>query len=195
MTGLRSHVLRAGATCLAILVVPLCGAVHAQQTKKNPPVIVATAGGAVVSPDSALHRFDHDDWHFAPARIEGNVVYLGGIVAGALRDDRLPLDSLRLEESYRRAWRQIRATLEAAGSSTADIVEMTTFHVFDSTTVTQLTKQQQIDAFRRVKDEFVPAPYPAWTGIGVATLFASRGALVEIRVIAHRRTCVVPKCG
>jgi enamine deaminase RidA (YjgF/YER057c/UK114 family) len=36
-----------------------------------------------------------------------------------------------------------------------------------------------------VKDEFIAAPYPAWTGVGVAELFPD-GGLVEIRVVARR---------
>lgn len=154
---------------------------HAQD--RSSAVVVPTPGGTAVSPDTAIHRAFYQEWHFAPARVEGDLVYLSGTVAVPSRADTLPLDSARQEASYRRAWQRIRRTLEAAGSSTADIVEMTTFHLFDSTVV-RGTKQQQIDAFRRVKDEFVPAPYPAWTGIGVATLYPDR-ALVEIRVIAR----------
>jgi enamine deaminase RidA (YjgF/YER057c/UK114 family) len=39
--------------------------------------------------------------------------------------------------------------------------------------------------FIKVKDEFVPAPYPAWTAIGVTELI-TEGTLLEIRVIAKR---------
>jgi len=138
----------------------------------------------VVSRDSAVHRLYYDDWHFAPARIVGNQVYLSGEVAVPSRTDTLPLDRVRQEASYRRAWQRIRATLEAAGSSTAHIVDITTFHVFDSTVV-RGTKDEQIEAFRRVKDEFVQPPYPAWTGIGVAALYPRTG-LVEIKIVALR---------
>jgi enamine deaminase RidA (YjgF/YER057c/UK114 family) len=36
-----------------------------------------------------------------------------------------------------------------------------------------------------VKDEFMSAPYPAWTAVGTPELFLP-GALVEIQVTARR---------
>jgi enamine deaminase RidA (YjgF/YER057c/UK114 family) len=39
----------------------------------------------------------------------------------------------------------------------------------------------------RIKDEFIFAPYPAWTAIGVSALM-TEGTLLEIRVIAQRRS-------
>lgn len=147
------------------------------------PVRVTTPGGAVVSLDSAQHRGLYEGWHFAPARVEGGWVFVSGIVAVA--GDSVPIDSARLAVSFRRAWRAVRARLEAAGSSTADIVDLTSYHVFGSAAFSG-TKDEHIRVFRRVKDEFVPAPYPTWTGVGVAELFPD-GGLVEIRVIARLR--------
>jgi hypothetical protein len=37
----------------------------------------------------------------------------------------------------------------------------------------------------KVKDEYVGAPYPAWTAIGVSQLI-TEGTIVEIRLIARR---------
>jgi enamine deaminase RidA (YjgF/YER057c/UK114 family) len=147
------------------------------------PVRVPTPGGEVVSADARQHGFYYDEWHFAPARVEGNLVFVSGVVVGAR--DTTALDVAGFEAAARRAWTQIAANLRAAGSSTGDIVDMTTFHVFDSPAFGG-TKREHIDAFRRVKDEFVRAPYPTWTGIGVDQLFPDRG-LVEIRVIARKR--------
>jgi hypothetical protein len=36
-----------------------------------------------------------------------------------------------------------------------------------------------------VKDEFVSAPYPAWTAVGISELITT-GTLAEIRIIAKR---------
>lgn len=176
---------RSRATTLALALLALATPAFAQQPAPRPvqPVRVPTAGGAAVSPDSATHRVLYADWHFAPARVEGSLVYVSGIVAGTR--DSVPLDVAGLEASFRRAWVEMRRTLEAAGSSTGDIVELVTFHVFGNG-VFRGTKREHIEAFRRVKDEFVPAPYPAWTGIGVAELFPDRG-VVEIRVVAWRK--------
>jgi len=41
-----------------------------------------------------------------------------------------------------------------------------------------------IDEFCAVKDAFVPAPYPAWTAVGISEL-AIPGASVEIQITAR----------
>ena len=153
------------------------------QVTEAKPIRVATPGGAVVSPSEQAHKFLYDEWHFAPARVEGELVYVSGIVGG-VRDGKA-VDVAGLEAAFRRAWSSTKATLEAAGAGTDTIVDLTTFHVFGSAMFAG-TKREHIDAFRRVKDEFVPAPYPAWTGIGIAELFPD-GGLVEIKVVARLR--------
>jgi len=155
------------------------------------PVELPTPGGKVVSPSERMHKGAYEGWHYAPARVEGSIVYLAGIATWPADDK--PVDLAGLEALFRRAWVNIRATLEAAGSGTDSIVEMTTFHVFTSPTFAG-TQKEHIDAFRRVKDEFVPEPYPAWTGIGVATLFPDKDrAVVEIRVIARLKNAPGPR--
>ncbi len=115
------------------------------------------------------------------ARVEGKVVFVSGVVAGA-RDDK-PLDGAGSETSPRRAFTSIDNTLTAAGASTRDIADMTTYHVLGAKAFAG-SKRGHVEAVRRVQDEFVPAPYPAWNGTGVADLFADN-ALVVIRVIAR----------
>ena len=160
-------------------------AVAQNPTPPQTPVVVPTDGGRVVSLSQRQHDFHYGEWHFAPARVEGNLVFVSGVVAGPPQDAPA-LDVAGYEEAVRRAFRQIVGLLEAAGSSGGDVVDLTTFHVFGSTAFTG-TKREHIDAFRRVKDEFVKEPYPTWTGIGVAELFPDRG-LVEIRVVARLRS-------
>ncbi|MEE8226177.1 MAG: Rid family hydrolase [Kiloniellales bacterium] len=53
---------------------------------------------------------------------------------------------------------------------------MTTYHV---------GLRQHLEAFTKVKDEFIGQPYPAWSAIGVSELI-TEGTLIEIRVIAKR---------
>ena len=48
----------------------------------------------------------------------------------------------------------IQLHLETAGLRFDDVVEMTTYHV---------TLRKHLNAFVKVKDEFVRMPYPAWT--------------------------------
>jgi enamine deaminase RidA (YjgF/YER057c/UK114 family) len=162
---------------IVLLSALLAGTVHAQAIRTVAP------GGEVVSAHADQHKFFYNEWHFAPARVDGNTIYLSGVVAGAW--DGKPVDAAGYEEALRRAFRDIQKTLEAAGSDGGHIVEMTTYHVFNSPQV-KIDKHAQIAAIRKVKDEFVKAPYPAWTGIGVADLFPQNG-LVEIRITARKR--------
>lgn len=103
----------------------------------------------------------------------GNLVLLSGLTGtappGYLADD--PAEQFRL------AFQQVGMCLAAAGLGYRDMVEMTTYHV---------GLREHLDAFIRVKDEFIVAPYPAWTAIGVSELITP-GALVEIRVTAEQR--------
>lgn len=88
---------------------------------------------------------------------------------GSISDD--------IEEQVRQAFRTIEKSLDAAGLSFSDIIDMTTYHV---------ELRSRLDAFMKVKDEFIGEPYPAWTAVGVTEL-AVQGALIEIRVIAKTK--------
>ena len=68
--------------------------------------------------------------------------------------------------------------LAAAGLGYTEIAEMTTFHV---------GLRDHLATFLAVRDEFLSAPWPAWTAIGVSELAVS-GARVEIKVIAAARS-------
>lgn len=174
------------AICVLSLVIASMPA-FAQEPAKEPakgPVIVPTPGGRVVSASPQQHAVLYDEWHFAPARVEGSLVYVSGVVV-ASRDGQ-PLDVPGFEAAVRRAFTQIAALLEAAGSGSGEIVDLNTFHVFGSPSF-KGTKLEHINAFRRVKDELVKPPYPAWTAIGVSELFPD-GGLVEIQVIARLRS-------
>lgn len=109
-------------------------------------------------------RRTYDNFHYAPIVKVGNTLYLSGVVAG----DEDP------EQQFESAFRNLDRVLQAAGSSLADVVEMTTFHV---------NMREHVQTFMMVKDRFVKEPYPTWTAIGVETLFSPR-SLVEIRVVA-----------
>ena len=67
----------------------------------------------------------------------------------------------------------LERTMRDAGASMDDIVSLTSYH----------TDMSHLEAFRGVKDEFIRAPYPAWTMVGVSG-FASPEMLVEIAAIA-----------
>ncbi|MEA1675321.1 RidA family protein [Nitrospirillum sp. BR 11163] len=74
----------------------------------------------------------------------------------------------------RLAFDNLRATLEAAGGSFADIVDVTTFHT---------DPENQFETVMEVKNQiFSTAPYPNWTAVGVSWL---AGFDFEIKVIAR----------
>ena len=77
---------------------------------------------------------------------------------------------------FRDAFEIVATHLAAASLNMARVVEMTTYHV---------GLRNHLQVFLRIKYEFVRAPYPAWTAIGVTELITP-GTLLEIRVIAHR---------
>jgi enamine deaminase RidA (YjgF/YER057c/UK114 family) len=109
--------------------------------------------------------------HFAPAIRSGEWVYcsgdLGSDASGSVPDDP--------EQQFTNVFENLTRTLEAAGVSLADVVEMTSYHV---------GLQEHMQSFMKVKDRYVSETYPAWTAIGVTEL-AVPGALVEVRVVAR----------
>ncbi len=112
----------------------------------------------------------YDRVHFAQANRVGDTVWLSGQTGmDALMN---PVDGMTAQA--RLAFEGVKATLAAAGASMADIVEITSYH-------TDLRGEMR--EFMKVKDEFIAAPYPAWTAVGVTQL-AIDGLLVELRVVA-----------
>ena len=116
---------------------------------------------------------DYLDWHMSPGLACGGFVFLTGLT-GSRPDGSF---STIPEAQIREAFRNVEKVLDHGGLSFSSVVEMTTYH---------LNLQEHIELFRRIRDEFVVEPYPAWTAIEVLGL-VEKGALVEIRVIAHQR--------
>lgn len=115
-------------------------------------------------------RHTYDNFHFAPAVATGGLLVCSGQI-GAGADGKVPEDAA---EEFRNAWQAIGRVLAAAGLGYEDIVELTSYHV---------DLPAHMRAFMAVKDEFLAAPWPAWTAIGITSL-AVRDARAEIRVIA-----------
>jgi enamine deaminase RidA (YjgF/YER057c/UK114 family) len=122
----------------------------------------------------AAPEFAHyaKDWHLSPALDTGDFVFFSG-ETGCRPDATVSPDP---EQQFCDAFMFLKANLAAAGLRFANVVEMTTYHV-------ELRKH--LSTFIRVKDEYVFAPYPAWTAIGVTELI-TEGTLLEIRIIARR---------
>lgn len=115
----------------------------------------------------------YDNLHFAPAVVDGDHLRCSGVI-GVLPDLSISEDPTA---QFTRAFENLRDVLAEAGLSFADVVEMTTYHV---------GLQAHVQTFVAVKDQFMTAPYPAWTAVGIAELFLP-GALVEIQVTARMR--------
>lgn len=91
--------------------------------------------------------------------------------AGETPDDVFPSDP---EEQLRGAFRNIASTLAKAGASWSDVVEINSYHV---------GLRGHADFLLSVAAEFLKAPYPAWTPVGVTELWPPE-AVVEIRCVA-----------
>jgi enamine deaminase RidA (YjgF/YER057c/UK114 family) len=111
-------------------------------------------------------------WHFAPVLDTGDFVFLSGIT-GVHPDSSLSADP---ETQFRDTFKFVALHLKAAALHFGHVVEMTSYHV---------SLRKHLNLFLKVKDEFVGAPYPAWTAIGITELITD-GTLLEIRVIAKR---------
>lgn len=114
----------------------------------------------------------YERFHYAPAVRAGEFVLCSGVL-GVGPDGSMPAD---ISEQVRNSFESIRTVLEAAGVGLADIVELQTYH---------LDMRADMKAFMAIKDEFLRAPYPAWTAVGVSAL-AFPGARIEIKATARR---------
>ncbi len=115
------------------------------------------------------HEAHYDRFHFAPAFRVGDTIHVSGII-GTGADGRVPAEP---SDEFAAVFTQMQATLEAAGASLDDVVELTSFHV-------DLT---QIGAFMKAKDAAIGEPYPAWTAIGCTGLVDPK-ATVEVKATA-----------
>ena len=126
-------------------------------------------GFEVIVPDAM--RPHYEALHFAPAVREGGHLYCSGML-GLGPDGTAIADP---EAQFTQVFESIKDLLSLGGATLADILDVTSFHV-------NLGKHLQ--TFVKVKEQYIPAPYPAWTAVGVNEL-ALPGALVEVKVTAR----------
>lgn len=113
----------------------------------------------------------YDDYHYAPAVRVGDTVIVSGIPAGPGDD----YDS-RIHAMFKR----LRATLQAAGASLEDVVEIDTYHLQPKDTP---SFEAEFQRFLAIHKQYFPSGYPAWTAVGTTALLAE-GAPVEMRAVA-----------
>ncbi len=75
-----------------------------------------------------------------------------------------------IEEQAKMAFHNLKQVIEEAGGSLADIVELVTYHI----------SMKDMPQFAKIKAEFIPSDYPAWTAVGVNELVLP-GLLLEIK--------------
>ena len=113
----------------------------------------------------------YDEYHYAPAVRVGDTVIVSGIPAG-------PGDTY--EARITAMFERLKRTLEAAGATLADVVEINTFHAEVKDTP---SFEAEFAKFLAVHEVYFPEGYPAWTAVGTTALLAE-GAPVEMRVVA-----------
>ena len=112
-------------------------------------------------------------FRYNPAVRAGGLLFVAGQVG--IRDDGTVPDDAPSQIDL--AFRRLGAILEHEGLGFGDLVEMTSYHV---------RIDEQLAAFRDIKDRYVTADFPAWTIIGAAAL-ARPNLLVEIKAVAALR--------
>lgn len=120
-------------------------------------------------PDSEQGRAFMEQFGFSEAVIHNGTVYLSGVIAGPTPE------GITDEESYARTFAYLGTILKRAGSSWEDVLDITTYHV---------DIDQSLPPLATAKNQFVKAPFPAWTAIDVDRLYAPDG-LVEIKITAR----------
>jgi enamine deaminase RidA (YjgF/YER057c/UK114 family) len=112
----------------------------------------------------------YEETHIPAAVWIGDVLRLTGHT-GEDADGHYPEGA---EEQTRGTFRNIAATLTEAGTDWSDVVEITSYRI---------GLRSQEDVLLVVAAEFLEAPYPVWTDVGVTALFPP-DAIVEISCVA-----------
>ncbi|QBJ16479.1 RidA family protein (plasmid) [Agrobacterium sp. 33MFTa1.1] len=112
----------------------------------------------------------YDVHRYSAAVSSGDLLFVSGQVGS--RDDGSPEPDF--EKQVRLAFRNLEATLAAAGCTLDDLIDVTTFHT---------DPENQFEVVMAVRQEFFTSPpYPNWTAVGVNWL---AGFAFEIKVIAR----------
>jgi len=116
--------------------------------------------------EASYHRY-----HYTPVLRVGDMVIVSGIPASR---------GVSYEARVRWMFEQLRAHLETAGATMADVVELTSYH---ANSVGAEAFQAEFARFAPIHHEFFPDHYPAWTAVGTTALLVP-DAPVELRAMA-----------
>lgn len=137
------------------------------------PIATASASDAPTREHFAPPGMEgsYHSWHYSPVVKVGEMVIVSGIPAG---------DGDSYEDKVRNMFKALQQHLEAAGSSLADVVELTSFHVGATDSA---SFNAEFARFAPIHHEFFPDHYPAWSAVGTTALLQP-GAVVEMRAVA-----------
>ncbi|WP_336739288.1 RidA family protein [Aureimonas altamirensis] len=112
----------------------------------------------------------NEEHAYSPAVRHGDLLFVAGQVG--VRPDGTPEPDF--EAQVRLAFENLKAVLEAAGSTFDDILDVTSYHT---------NPEQQFGTILPIKAEYFPEkPYPTWSAFGVTWL---AGYDFEIKVVAR----------
>src|SRR5579862_1237759 len=112
----------------------------------------------------------YDAFHFSQANRVGDTIWVSGQVG--VDSNLSPASGMAAQAQL--AFEGLKRTLAETGALLEDVVELTTFHI---------DLRGEMDDFAKVKDEYFPRDYPAWTAVGVTQL-ALPELRVEVRAVA-----------
>jgi enamine deaminase RidA (YjgF/YER057c/UK114 family) len=114
----------------------------------------------------------YDRYGYSAAIKSGDLLFVSGQVGVDENGAAIAEPAAQIEQAFA----NMRLVLDAAGCSTDDIVDVTSFHV---------DMHRHFEAFRAMKKKAFPAaPFPNWTAVGVTTL-ADPSLIFEIKVVAR----------
>jgi enamine deaminase RidA (YjgF/YER057c/UK114 family) len=129
-------------------------------TSKN-PFFAAATGGTIF-----------DEFQYSSAVKAGGLVFVAGQI-GLNPDGSIPETP---EQQFVNAFERLKLALEETGCQMGDLVELVSYHV-------GLNTSNHLAEFIKVKEKYVPAPFPTWTTLDIAGL-ARPGLIIEIKAIA-----------
>ena len=113
-----------------------------------------------------------DKFQYSSAVKAGGLVFVAGQI-GLNPDGSMPE---KPEQQFVNAFERLKLVLEEAGCQMGDLVELVSYHV-------GLNTDNHLADFMKVKEKYVPTPFPTWTILGIAGL-ARPDLIIEIKAVA-----------
>jgi enamine deaminase RidA (YjgF/YER057c/UK114 family) len=125
------------------------------------PIFAAAGGGTIF-----------DKFQYSSAVKAGGLVFVAGQI-GLNPDGSMPETP---EQQFINAFERLKLVLEESGCQMNDLVELVSYHV-------GLNTNGHLAEFMKIKERYVPAPFPTWTILDIAGL-ARPGLIIEIKAVA-----------